>query len=90
LLTFSDSVALNECTAAWAGRVTTVSATNTTAPWTLPDATTIPAPTALFIRPDGYVAWISDGTPDLADLHETITAWCGAADHRIDKERVIQ
>jgi 2-polyprenyl-6-methoxyphenol hydroxylase-like FAD-dependent oxidoreductase len=90
LLSFSDDAALAEAASTWQGRVTTVSATNTTDPWTLPDATTIPTPTALFIRPDGYVAWISDGTPDLAGLRETITAWCGAADHRIDNERVIR
>ena len=65
-----------------------VSATNTTDPWTLPDATTIPAPAALFIRPTGYVAWVSDGAPNLADLRKALTAWCGAAHHRTDKERV--
>jgi len=88
LVTFSDSVDLGEATTAWSGRVTTVSATNTADAWTLPDGTTIPAPAALLIRPDGYVAWISDGAPDLADLRETITAWCGAADRRTDEERI--
>jgi 3-(3-hydroxy-phenyl)propionate hydroxylase len=88
LLGFSDDAATAEAASAWAGRVTTVSATNTADPWTLPDATTIPAPTALFIRPDGYVAWVSDGAPNLADLRKTLTAWCGAAHHRTDKEKV--
>ena len=75
---------------AWAGRVTPVSATTAAGPWTLPDATTIPAPAALLIRPDGYVAWISDGAPDLAGLRETLTTWCEAADRRSDEERIIR
>jgi 2-polyprenyl-6-methoxyphenol hydroxylase-like FAD-dependent oxidoreductase len=87
LLSFSDDAALAEATA-WVGRVTPVSATNAADPWTLPDATTIAAPAALLIRPDGYVAWISDGAPDLAGLRETITAWYGAADRRTDEERI--
>src|ERR1700738_1751665 len=70
LLTFSDDAATAEAATAWAGRITTVSATNTADTWTLPRATTIPAPTALLIRPDGYVGWVSDGAPDLADLRE--------------------
>jgi hypothetical protein len=83
LLTLSDDAATAEAASPWAGRVTTVSATNTAEMWTLPDASTIPAPAALFIRPDGYVAWISDGAPDLADLRETISVWCGAADRDV-------
>jgi 3-(3-hydroxy-phenyl)propionate hydroxylase len=90
LLNFSDSVDLGEAATAWAGRVTTVCATNTADPWALPDGTTIPAPAALFIRPDGYVAWIGDGAPDLTGLRETITAWCGAADRRSDEERILR
>jgi 3-(3-hydroxy-phenyl)propionate hydroxylase len=89
LLSFSDDAAVAEATA-WAGRVTPVSATTGAGPWTLPDATTIPAPAALLIRPDGYVAWISDGAPDLAVLRETLTTWCGAADRRSDEERIIR
>jgi 2-polyprenyl-6-methoxyphenol hydroxylase-like FAD-dependent oxidoreductase len=89
LLTFSDSAALAEATTAWAGRITTVSATNDGEPWTLPDATSIPAPTALLIRPDGYVAWIAGGTPDLADLSDTLTAWCGAPSRRGDRDTVV-
>ena len=89
LLSFSDDAVVAEATA-WAGRVTPVSATTAAGPWTLPDATTIPAPTALLIRPDGYVAWISDGAPDLAGLRETLTTWCEAADRRSDEERIIR
>ncbi len=89
LLSFSDDAAVAEA-AAWAGRITTVSAADTAHPWTLPDATTIPAPAALLIRPDGYVAWITDGAPDLGDLRKTITAWCGAANRRSDEERIVR
>jgi 2-polyprenyl-6-methoxyphenol hydroxylase-like FAD-dependent oxidoreductase len=89
LLSFSDDAALTQA-APWAGRVTPVRATTAADPWTLPDGTAIPAPAALLIRPDGYVPWITDGGTDLADLHETLTTWCGAADGRIDEERIMQ
>jgi hypothetical protein len=73
-----DDAALAGATAGWTERITSVTATSSTDAWTLPGATTtIPAPSALLIRPDGYVAWISDGAPDLAPLRETLTAWCG-------------
>ena len=76
LLDFLDDAALADA-AGWTERITAVSTTDA---WTLPGVTTtIPAPSALLIRPDGYVAWISDGAPDLAALRETLTAWCGAA-----------
>ncbi len=88
LLSFSDDAVLTEA-AAWAGRITAVSAT-TTDPWTLPDGTAIPAPAALLIRPDGYIAWISNGATDLAGLRENLTTWCGAADRRSDEERIMR
>ena len=64
-------------------RVTTVSAT-TTADRGGCLATTIPAPAALLIRPDGYVAWISDAQRT-GGLCETITAR-SAADSRVPKK----
>jgi 2-polyprenyl-6-methoxyphenol hydroxylase-like FAD-dependent oxidoreductase len=90
LLTFSDDAATAEAATPWAGQVTTVSAINTADAWTLPDSTVIPPPAALLIRPDGYVAWISHGAPDLEGLRKTITAWCGAADRRSDEERIVR
>ena len=75
---FFRHAATSEAATAWAGRVTPVSATTAAGPWTLPDATTIPAPAALLIRPDGYVAWISDGATDLGaarDPHHLV--WSG-------------
>jgi 2-polyprenyl-6-methoxyphenol hydroxylase-like FAD-dependent oxidoreductase len=40
----------------------------------LPEA---PGVTALLLRPDGYVAWAADGTPDAASLREALTTWFG-------------
>jgi hypothetical protein len=37
-------------------------------------------PTALLIRPDGYVAWASsDREPDVETLRSALTRWFGAA-----------
>jgi len=36
--------------------------------WELPALGAVPAPTAVLIRPDGYVAWVGDQTqPGVAD-----------------------
>lgn len=43
--------------------------------WELPALGAVTAPTALLIRPDGYVAWVGDRTqPDIADA---LTTWFG-------------
>lgn len=36
---------------------------------------------AILVRPDGYLAWATDGTPDSArrHLHQALTTWFGAA-----------
>ena len=36
----------------------------------------VTAPTAVLIRPDGYVAWVGDGTD--AGLGAALTTWFGA------------
>ena len=36
----------------------------------------VTAPTAVLIRPDGYVAWVGDGTD--ARLRDALTTWFGA------------
>ncbi|WP_230862538.1 FAD-dependent monooxygenase [Amycolatopsis camponoti] len=36
-----------------------------------------PGVTALLLRPDGYVAWAADGTPDTTALREALTNWFG-------------
>ena len=47
--------------APWADRVQVVEATFAGA-WELPALGAVPAPTAVLIRPDGYVAWVGDRT----------------------------
>ena len=59
----------------WADRVQLVDATSD-GPWELPAIGTVTAPSAVLIRPDGYVAWVGDGTP--RGLDEALTTWFGA------------
>jgi hypothetical protein len=42
--------------------------------WELPVLGQVSAPTAVLIRPDGYVAWVGEGRT--AGLHEAIAVWC--------------
>jgi 3-(3-hydroxy-phenyl)propionate hydroxylase len=42
--------------------------------WELPVIGTVPAPTAVLIRPDGHVAWVDDGQ---SPLNEAVTRWFG-------------
>ena len=44
-------------------------------PWELPVLGAVTAPTAVLIRPDGYVAWVGDGTD--AGLPDALTTWFG-------------
>jgi hypothetical protein len=58
----------------WADRVQLVDASYAGA-WELPAIGAVTAPTAVLIRPDGYVAWVGDRTqPRLADA---LTTWFG-------------
>ncbi len=43
--------------------------------WDLPVLGPVSAPAAVLIRPDGYVAWVGDGTD--AGLDEALTTWFG-------------
>jgi 3-(3-hydroxy-phenyl)propionate hydroxylase len=43
--------------------------------WELPVIGTVPAPTAVLVRPDGYVAWVGQGTDE--GLREGLTKWFG-------------
>jgi 2-polyprenyl-6-methoxyphenol hydroxylase-like FAD-dependent oxidoreductase len=43
--------------------------------WELPAIGTVDAPTAVLIRPDGYVAWVGEGTQ--RGLSDALTAWFG-------------
>ena len=59
----------------WADRVQLVDA-KYDGKWELPAIGAVPAPTAVLIRPDGYVAWVGDLTqPGLVDA---LTTWFGS------------
>ena len=62
--------------APWADRVQLVSAEYAGA-WELPAIGVVAAPTAVLIRPDGYVAWVGDRTE--LGLADALTAWFGSA-----------
>ena len=58
----------------WADRVQLIDADYAGA-WELPVLGAVTAPTAVLIRPDGYVAWVGDGTD--AGLADALTTWFG-------------
>ena len=58
----------------WADRIQLVDATYV-GTWELPVFGTVVAPAAVLIRPDGYVAWVGDGTPD--GLADALSTWFG-------------
>jgi 3-(3-hydroxy-phenyl)propionate hydroxylase len=59
----------------WADRVQMIDATYDGA-WELPVVGSVPAPTAVLSRPDGYVAWAEEGSD--AGLTDALTRWFGA------------
>jgi 2-polyprenyl-6-methoxyphenol hydroxylase-like FAD-dependent oxidoreductase len=64
--------------AAWVDRVKRVDA-RYAGVWELPVLGAAAAPAAVLIRPDGYVAWVGDGTD--RGLREALTTWFGPAHH---------
>jgi hypothetical protein len=58
----------------WGDRVQMIDA-RYDGPWELPVLGAVAAPTAVLIRPDGYVGWVGDGTP--AGLADALTTWFG-------------
>jgi hypothetical protein len=45
--------------------------------WELPVLGPVPAPDAVLIRPDGYVAWVGEASQ--SGLREALTTWFGQA-----------
>src|SRR2546422_291474 len=60
----------------WAPRVLAIDATYD-GTWELPALGAVTAPTAVLIRPDGYIAWVGDGTD--TGLRAALTTWFGSA-----------
>lgn len=60
--------------APWADRVERVDA-RYAGVWELPVLGAVASPTAVLIRPDGYVAWVGGGTDE--GLREALTTWFG-------------
>jgi 2-polyprenyl-6-methoxyphenol hydroxylase-like FAD-dependent oxidoreductase len=58
----------------WADRVQLVDAAFG-GTWELPALGDVPAPAAVLVRPDGYVAWVGDGTD--VGLEDALTRWFG-------------
>ena len=58
----------------WADRVQLLDA-EVAGAWELPVFGAVTAPTAVLIRPDGYVAWVQDGTD--RGLSDALTTWFG-------------
>jgi 3-(3-hydroxy-phenyl)propionate hydroxylase len=60
--------------APWADRVQSIDA-EYAGTWKLPVIGAVTAPTAVLIRPDGYVAWVGDQTQ--VGLADALTTWFG-------------
>jgi hypothetical protein len=58
----------------WADRVQQIDA-RYAGTWELPVLGAVTAPTAVLIRPDGYVAWLGDSTQ--LGLADALTTWFG-------------
>lgn len=64
--------------AGWADRLQLIDA-ECAGPWELPVLGEVAAPTAVLIRPDGYVAWVSGGSG--SGLRDALTTWFGPPAH---------
>jgi len=72
LLNLDQSRGIN--IAPWADRVRVIHAEYPGA-WELPAIGVVTAPAAVLVRPDGYVAWVEDGTE--RELVNTLATWFG-------------
>jgi 3-(3-hydroxy-phenyl)propionate hydroxylase len=64
----------------WADRVQLLDA-RYKGPWDLPVLGVVSAPAAVLVRPDGYVAWVGDGTNE--GLHDALATWFGSANSQV-------
>ncbi|RYZ58572.1 MAG: hypothetical protein EOP08_16160, partial [Proteobacteria bacterium] len=62
--------------APWADRVERIDV-RYTGPWELPVLGSVAAPRAVLVRPDGYVAWVGEGSA--GGLEGALTTWFGPA-----------
>ncbi|HEY2086445.1 MAG TPA: FAD-dependent monooxygenase, partial [Mycobacterium sp.] len=72
LINFGEPGALD--LSAWADRVRLVDA-KYVGEWELPALGTVAAPDAVLVRPDGYVAWVGDGSD--GGLTDALNGWFG-------------
>jgi 3-(3-hydroxy-phenyl)propionate hydroxylase len=72
LLSLREPVACD--TSPWSDRVSTIEA-DYDAEWELPVLGQVAAPAAVLVRPDGYVAWVGDGTD--TGLRDALITWFG-------------
>jgi len=75
LINFGEPAAFDITLIRWADRVRSIDAKYEGA-WELPVIGTVAAPTAVLIRPDGYVAWV--GEQARMGLNDALTTWLGA------------
>jgi len=73
LFDFGDSRSLN--VDGWTDRVHLVDA-KYSGTWELPVLGEVPAPDAVLVRPDGYVAWVGEGSDE--GLRDALTRWMGS------------
>jgi hypothetical protein len=71
-----DAGGAAELAGSWADRVQRIEATYG-GTWELPVLGAVSAPSAVLIRPDGYVAWVGEGSQE--GLTEALTKWFGPA-----------
>jgi len=72
LLSLGDALALDA--SPWSDRVHLADA-RYDGTWELPVLGPVAAPSAVLVRPDGYVAWVGDGT--YSGLRDALTTWFG-------------
>ncbi len=78
LLNLGEPGAFDLASSPWADRVQRIDARYAGA-WEVPVLGAVAAPPAVLIRPDGYVAWVADGTD--RGFRDALTTWFGQPAH---------